>query len=339
MNKKIKILFLITSLLFILVAAATLIIFKIPNTQGRPYTLHIPQNATYEQVLDSLTHHNVLKSPLTFNITASCLKYKKIYPGKYIITPDVTNLDLVRLLRRGQHYPVKITINNIRIKQQLLDKIGNKFLFDINDLDELLSDEAFLSTYHLTPENVLSAFLPDSYELYFDITAKEFFEKMISYYEKFWDTPRQARAKEIGLTPMEAITLASIVEEENFKPDEKAIIAGLYMNRLKIGMLLQSDPTVKYALGDFTLKRILYEHLTTDSPYNTYKYAGLPPAPIRVPEKSTIDSVLHYAHHDYLYMCAKEDFSGRHNFAKTHAEHERNAQKYHRALNARGVKR
>ena len=339
MTKKNRILFLVTTLLFLLGAAMTLLIFKMPNSKGRPYSLHIPKGATYEQLLDSLAHHNVLKNQLTFKITATCLKYKTIHPGKYIIKPGENNLSLVRLLRRGQHYPVKITLNNIRIKQQLLDKIGCKFLFDINDLDSLLCDETFLATYHLTPENAISAFLPDSYEFYFDITAKEFFEKMYSYYEQYWNEQRQARAQEIGLTPMEAITLAAIVEEENFMAEEKAIIAGLYMNRLKKGMKLQSDPTVKYAVGDFTLKRILYEHLEIDSPYNTYKYAGLPPAPIRIPEKSTIDSVLYYAHHNYLYMCAKEDFSGRHNFATTHAEHSRNAKKYHQALNARNIRK
>ena len=176
-------------------------------------------------------------------------------------------------------------------------------------------------------------FIPNTYEIFYDITAEEFFEKMMSMYRNFWQGKRSEEAESIGLTEIEVSILASIVEEENHRNAEKAIIAGLYMNRLHKGINLCADPTVKFAVGDFTLKRVLNSHLETDSPYNTYKYAGLPPGPIRIPEISSIDSVLHYTHHNYLYMCAKEDFSGYHNFAVTAAQHSANAAKYHNALN------
>ena len=162
---------------------------------------------------------------------------------------------------------------------------------------------------------------------------------MNEYYQQFWDDKRKNTAKEIGLTPVQVATLASIVEEENMRPSEKAIIAGLYMNRLHKDMLLQSDPTVKFAIGDFARKRILNADLQVDSPYNTYKYKGLPPGPIRIPEASTMDSVLHYRHHNYLYMCAKEDFSGYHNFTASAAVHAQNAARYRAALNARNIKK
>lgn len=216
-----------------------------------------------------------------------------------------------------------------------MQKLSNYyFLFEWNDLYNLLNDKDFLKEYDLTPETAIAIFIPDSYEFYYDITAKEFFEKMYGYYQKFWTDERKELAQNIGFSPMEVTTLASIVEEENFRENEKAIIAGLYINRLHKGMFLQADPTVKFALHDFNIKRVLHEHLNVNSPYNTYKNPGLPPGPIRVPAKSTIDSVLHYRHHNYLYMCAKEDFSGAHNFTNNYDVHLQNARRYQAAVDA-----
>jgi UPF0755 protein len=234
---------------------------------------------------------------------------------------------------------VKFTFNNTRTVDQFVEKVGNKFFFEPEELSALLKDRDYMQQFGLSDTTAVCLFIPNTYEIYYDITAEDFLNRMSEYYRQFWTDNRKNTAEEIGLTPVQVATLASIVEEENMRPSEKAIIAGLYMNRLNKGMLLQSDPTVKFALGDFARKRILNADLQVDSPYNTYKYKGLPPGPIRIPEASTMDSVLHYRHHNYLYMCAKEDFSGYHNFTASADEHARNAARYRAALNARNIKR
>jgi UPF0755 protein len=236
-------------------------------------------------------------------------------------------------LRKGQHYPVAFTFNNVRTLSDFLQRTAGKFLFSTQELQKLLENADFIRSLGFTKETLPALFIPDTYQIYYDIDADEFVERFQTFYHNFWNEKRLEQARAISLNPNEVTTLASIVEEENYKEFEKPIIAGVYINRLRIGMRLQADPTVKFAVGDVTLKRILYKHLETDSPYNTYMYAGLPPGPIRFPAPSTIDSVLQYTKHNYLYMCAKEDFSGAHNFASTLAEHERNATKYRNALN------
>lgn len=313
--------------------------FMAENVRNTDVTVVVPPGATFEQVMDTLRKYEVLDSEKTFRRTADALKYRTMRVGKYDITDCRSNLDLVRLLRRGQHYPVKFTFNNVRTADQFVEKVGNKFFFEPEELAALLRDRAAMQKYGLTDTTAVCLFIPNTYEIYYDITAAEFLDRMYDHYQEFWTDTRRATANEIELTPVQVATLASIVEEENMRPSEKAIIAGLYINRLNKGMLLQSDPTVKFALGDFARKRILNADLQVDSPYNTYKYAGLPPGPIRIPEASTMDSVLHYRHHNYLYMCAKEDFSGYHNFTASAAVHAQNAARYRAALNARNIKR
>lgn len=313
--------------------------FFVENVQNRETVVVVPPGADFEQVMDTLRKHEVLKSEASFKKTAKALKYKTIRIGKYDISGCRTNLDLVRLLRRGQHYPVKFTFNNVRTVDQLVERVGHKFFFEPEELSALLHDRSYMKKYGLSDTTAVCLFIPNTYEIYYDITAEDFLNRMNDYYGQFWNEKRKQDAETIGLTPVQVATLASIVEEENMRPSEKAIIAGLYINRLNKGMLLQSDPTVKFAIGDFARKRILNADLQIDSPYNTYKYKGLPPGPIRIPEASTMDSVLHYRHHNYLYMCAKEDFSGYHNFTASAAEHARNAARYRAALNARNIKR
>lgn len=309
-------------------------IFFAPNTDRTQHTLIIPKNANFQQVIDSLKKNNIIKDHNSFKLAAQIMKYEKqVKCGKYHLDEGENNHKIIRRLRRGQHTPVKFTFNNIRTKEQLAEKTDGVFFFESADFYKLLNDSVFLSKYGFNSENCLTGFIPNTYEIFYDITAEEFFEKMMNLYDGFWQGSRSQEAEEIGLSKIEVSILASIVEEENHRNAEKAIIAGLYMNRLHKGMNLCADPTVKYAVGDFTLKRILNSHLEIDSPYNTYKYAGLPPGPIRIPEISTIDSVLHYSHHNYLYMCAKEDFSGYHNFAASASQHAANAAKYHKALN------
>ncbi len=341
MNKKNIIITIILGVC-VLAGIACLLFYKTffaENVKNREVTVVVPPGADFEQVMDTLRKYEVLKSEESFRKTAEALKYKTIRIGKYDISGCKTNLDLVRLLRRGQHYPVKFTFNNTRTVDQFVEKVGHKFFFEPEELSMLLKDRNYMQQFGLSDTTAVCLFIPNTYEIYYDITAEDFLNRMSEYYRQFWTDNRKNTAEEIGLTPVQVATLASIVEEENMRPSEKAIIAGLYMNRLNKGMLLQSDPTVKFALGDFARKRILNADLQVDSPYNTYKYKGLPPGPIRIPEASTMDSVLHYRHHNYLYMCAKEDFSGYHNFTASADEHARNAARYRAALNARNIKR
>lgn len=337
-----KTLFIITAIiagLFLLAVLAAAYVIFFPNTKNETdVTITIPWDTDYEQLLDTLEAHNILRNEETFDMVAHYMKYKTIRVGNYTIQPGMSNVKLVRLLRAGQHYPVKFSFNNVRTVDQLANRAGKVFFFNEEELSKLLHDNAFLSQYNVTEETCPCLFIPNSYELYYDITPEGFVEKFHQFYQQYWNEQRLQQAQEIGLTPIEVSTLASIVEEENHRPQEKAIIAGLYINRLHKGMLLQSDPTVKFALGDFARKRILLADLKVDSPYNTYKYKGLPPGPIRIPEGSTIDSVLHYTHHNYLYMCAKEDFSGYHNFTSSASVHQQNANRYRKALNARNIK-
>lgn len=340
MKKKLLITLLCLLLLGIAVIGAAAYMLFANNTAVTENTrLLVPQQTTMGQLQAQLDEQQILKSGKTFQWTCRLMRFKTPRTGKYTIEPGSSNIQLVRLLRRGQHYPVDFTFNNLRTVDQLVQKTDGKFFFEKEELAALLQDTAFLQQYGFTPYTLPSAFIPNSYQIYYDITAQEFFEKMYAEYQKFWTEKRKQLADSIGLTPSEVATLASIVEEENRKPAEKSIIAGLYINRLHKDMLLQSDPTVKFALGDFTRQRILNADLQVDSPYNTYKYRGLPPGPIRIPEASTLDSVLHYRHHDYLYMCAKEDFSGYHNFTASPAVHAQNAVRYRAALNKRNIKR
>lgn len=298
----------------------------------------IPRNATYTQVKDSLRAHQVLRNEKTFDLVVKAMRFQTMRVGHYTISPKMSNYQLVRLLRAGQHYPVKFSFNNARTIDQFVSKVGNRFFFTPEELSTLLNDSTILAKYGFNKATIPAMFIPNSYEIYYDISAEAFLDKMFNIYESFWNTQRKTKAQEIGLTPIEVSTLASIVEEENFRASEKPIIAGLYINRLHKNMLLQADPTVKFALGDFARKRILNADLQIDSPYNTYKYLGLPPGPIRIPDGSTIDAVLNYTHHDYLFMCAKEDFSGYHNFTSSAAAHAQNAARYRAALNKQNIK-
>jgi len=308
------------------------VIFFTPNTTFS--TLIIPKHATFNQVVDSLTKNNILNNTQTFKIASKILKYdKNVMRGRYQIKANETNYQLIKKLRKGQHYPVTFTFNNVRILSDFVQRTENKFLFSAQELQKLLEDADFLSSIGFTKETLPALFIPNTYQIFYDIDADEFVERFHFFYRNFWNEKRLEQARALSLTPVEVATLASIVEEENYKEFEKPIIAGVYLNRLRIGMRLQADPTVKFAVGDVTLNRILFKHLETNSPYNTYMYAGLPPGPIRFPDPSTLDSVLQYTKHNYLYMCAKEDFSGEHYFATNLAEHERNATKYRNALN------
>jgi UPF0755 protein len=304
----------------------------------KEYILLIPEEVTYKQITDSLVVNDVLISHKAFKWVAK----KKNYPtavksGRYLFQKGMNTNQIVNMLRGGLQEPVDVTFSNIRFKEDLAGRVSKYIEADSLSILNLFYDEKKIKDYGFTPATFRAMFIPNTYEFYWTTTAEEFANRMKTEYERFWNEDRRKKAEEIGLTPVEVITLASIVQAETAKNEELKRIAGLYINRLKRGQLLQADPTVRYAVGDFALRRILNSHLDTESPYNTYKYAGLPPGPIGFPETAVIDAVLDFEKHNFIYMCAKEDFSGFHYFAVTLEEHNRNAAKYRAALNANQI--
>ena len=263
---------------------------------------------------------------------------ENIPAGAYTVVPGQSEVDFLKNVYRRQQTPVKFTFNNTRTIEAVALRAGEQLLMSADSLSRLLLNEQTPGGFGFTSATFPAMFIPNTYELYWNISAPAFLTRMKKEYDLFWNQQRKEKAERAGLTPLEVCILASIVEEESNLHEEQPIIAGLYLNRLRRGMLLQADPTVKFAVGDFTLRRILNEHLKTESPYNTYLYAGLPPGPIRIPSSQAINAVLNAANHNYLYMCAKEDFSGRHNFAVSLSEHNRNAARYHSALNLRRIR-
>ena len=300
--------------------------------------LYIPENADINQVIDSLKKHQYLEDVLSFGFVSKVLGYQEnIKPGRYILTKKMTNLQAIRHLRSGVQDPVRVTFNNIRLKDDLAEKICRNVIATEDQFMELLNNPEYVSKFGFDTTTIITMFIPNTYEMYWTSSAEDIFDRMKYEYDKFWNDERIAKANELGLTPIQVSILASIVQAETIKNDEKPVVAGLYINRLERDMLLESDPTVVFALRDFGMKRVLKRHLETNSPYNTYKNLGLPPGPINLPEPSTLEAVLNYEHHNYIYMCAKEDFSGYHRFATNYRQHINNARKYQQALNRRGV--
>lgn len=263
---------------------------------------------------------------------------KKIHTGRYAITPDIGALQLLRHLRNGQQSPVKLTIPSVRTLDRLAEELAEKLMLSKKDLLTYLEDNDSCAKYGMDTATVIGLFIPNTYEVYWNISADRFLEKMQKEHDNFWSGSRKVKAQALNLTPLEVETLASIVDEETANNAEKPMVAGMYYNRLRQDMPLQADPTIKFAMKQFELRRIYNNMLRVASPYNTYVNTGLPPGPIRIASVAGIDAVLNLVHHDYLYMCAKEDFSGTHNFARTYPEHLVNAAKYSKALNERGVK-
>ena len=270
----------------------------------------------------------------------SLIRYKGYIPltGRYAIKPSDNMRYLHRRLSMGYQTPVRLTIGSVRTLDRMARNVARQLMIDSTEVAVLFNDTAYIHSIGYSKETLPALFIPNTYEVYWDMSAEDFMKRMQKEHKAYWNEERMQKAQAIGLTPVEVATLASIVEEETANQAEKPMVAGLYINRLKKGMLLQADPTVKFSMQDFGLKRILYKHLEVDSPYNTYKHAGLPPGPIRVPSYQGLESVLNYTKHNYLYMCAKEDFSGTHNFAITSAQHAANARRYQQALNKRGIR-
>lgn len=282
-----------------------------------------------------------LPQRMAFSLLATLTGYDRhIHPGRYDASRGTSTLTLFRHLRNGSQSPVRLTVPPLRTVDDLADFLGEHLEPSADQFYEALTDTAVLHLYNKEPETAVCLFLPNTYEVYWTSSPKELLERMDRESKAYWTPEHTAKLDGIlpGFTQDEAITLASIVEQETQNNGERPAVAGMYINRLKQHMPLQADPTVKFALQDFGIKRILHEHLKVDSPYNTYKNTGLPPGPICIPSLASLNAVLNYDHHDYLYMCAKEDFSGTHNFARTYSEHLKNAARYALELNRRGIK-
>ena len=261
-----------------------------------------------------------------------------IRTGRYAVDAKTGGLQTFRHFRNGQQAPVSLTIPSVRTKERLAEEIARHLMLSTGDLTALLDDEAVCGDYGLDTLTIQTLFIPNTYDVYWNISPKNLLDRMKRESDRFWTPERKGKAETAGMTPVEVITMASIVDEETANDAEKSMVAGMYVNRLKAGMPLQADPTIKYAWRRFDLRRIYNKLLFIDSPYNTYRNTGLPPGPIRIPSVAGIDAVLNHIHHNYMYMCAKEDFSGTHNFAVTYDEHLKNAAKYSEALNRRGIK-
>ena len=307
------------------------------NTTKSTY-VYIPSGADFDTVVKIMKEAEVLKNINSFIWLAKKKNYPNhIYSGKYKIEGNTNNNDLINKFRSGHQEPVKVIFNSVRTLSQLAGKIARQIEPDSVTLLQHFYNGSIIQNYGLKRETISCIFLPNTYEFWWNCSAATFMNKMHKEYMRFWNTNRKNQAKAINLTPQEVITLASIVDEETLYNDEMPRVAGVYINRLKKRMHLQADPTLKFALGDFSIKRVLNRHKKIDSPYNTYKRYGLPPGPISIPSIAAIKAVLNYETHNFLYFCAKPDFSGYHNFAKTLSKHNINARNYQRALNKQRI--
>jgi len=328
--------------ILILVAIALVGLFRVfgPNTgsftQGQ--YLYVRTGSDYEQLKGALRAGGFVSDMWSFELLAKAAKLPgHVRPGKYKINEGMSNYNMVRMLRSNKQTPVKLVINKVRTKRDLITLISANLEADSTTLQHLLQDPVYLARFGADTNTVLCIFMPDSYEFYWNTTADKAVRKIAQNYTRFWDDARKQQAQAHNLTPNQAIIVASIVDEETNMLDDKPNIASVYLNRLRIGMKLEADPTVKFAVGDFTIRRIRGAMLDNPSPYNTYKYAGLPPGPICTPAPSSIKAVLEAPKTTYLYFCANADFSGRSAFASTYDEQLKNAHAYQKALNERGI--
>lgn len=296
---------------------------------------YIRTGSTYASVKDSLAKKNIVAHIGIFDRVAGYLNYDRLVkPGKYKITEGISLVNLVRMLKSGNQAPVNLVINKLRTKEDFAKKIGENFESDSAVVSQFLNNRDSLSAYGLDTNTVLTAIIPNTYTLTWNTTVPKIFRRLYTTGKKFWNSQREAEALALGLDTKKVYILASIVEEETNRQDDKGKIASVYLNRMRNGMRLAADPTVKFALRDFGLKRIYFKHLSFPSPYNTYLNAGLPPGPICTPSIKTIDAVLQQPATDYLYFVARPDFSGYSNFAAGYEEHKRNARAYQQALDS-----
>lgn len=337
--------------LFLLLALATaFIVFwkyysKVftPNVflEKKEQFIYIKTGSDLNDIAENLYAKGLLQDTVSFLWLARKKNYhNNIYPGRYGIENRMNNNELINLLRSGKQTPVQLTFNSIRNKEGIASSISAQLELDSAELMDKLDDENLAARYGFSKETFLSMFIPNTYEFYWNTSSNEFIKRMAEEYKRFWNEERKRKAGQLGLSQSEVSILASIVQAEQLThPSERPVIAGLYLNRIRIGMPLQSDPTIIYALGDFSIKRVLNKDKKINSKYNTYLYKGLPPGPINLPEISSIDAVLNHKKHNYLYMCAKADFSGFHHFSDNLRQHNVYAAQYRRELNKREILR
>ena len=333
--------YLITTAICLMVIISLIFIYfftAMSNTDKAEY-IYIDRDDNIDSVyakLEPISQQFPLKG---FKTLARHLDYTdKIRTGRYKIMPGECAVTVLKHLKSGMQDPIKLTIPSVRTIEDLASRLSDKIMLDSTEIDKMLKDSAVCKKYGYDEQTIISMFIPNTYNVYWDVSAEKFLNRMQREHDAFWNFGRKTKAEKLNMTPVQVMTLASIVDEETANNGEKPMIAGMYYNRLAKDMPLQADPTIKFAIRDFSIKRIYHKMLMTDSPYNTYKNTGLPPGPIRIPTIAGIDAVLNMDDHDYIYMCAKEDFSGTHNFAATYEEHKKNARKYSEALNKRGIR-
>ena len=299
---------------------------------------NIPTGANFKYVQNSLYDLGIVNDLVSFSFLSKLKRYdQSIKPGSYLLQADMSNRDAINMLRSGDQVPIKLTYSNARSLEVLAAKIAAYLEFDSAAMMSSLSNSDVASSYGFTKETFMCMFLPNTYEVYITDQPVVVLDRIYSAYKIFWNPERMAKAEALNLTPEEVIVLASIVDAETNQMDEAPTVAGVYINRLNKNIKLQADPTLIFALGDYTIKRVLYEHMQVNSPYNTYKYAGLPPGPINLPSIAAIEAVLNYEKSDYLYFCANPDFTGNHIFARTLSQHNKNARLLHLALNKKKI--
>lgn len=313
-------------------------IYFAPNISGNQPYLFIKTGATVANVYQEIQDKDLLKDTESFRQAAEKMDLAdKLKPGRYKLAKGMNNRSLINMIKAGNQEPVKLKFHNFRKKENFAAYLAKNMEADSISFLKVLDSAALVEKYGFTTDNSYTMYIPNTYELYWNTTPIEFFERMQKEYDKFWNASRKQKAAALNLTPQQVTILASIVDGEALYDKEMPAIAGLYLNRLNRGILLQADPTVIFANDDFTVKRVTGALLRVESRYNTYKYAGLPPGPIMMPSINAIDAVLNHEKNNYIYMCAKADFSGYHAFAETKAQHEVNANAYRAALNKRNI--
>lgn len=323
-----------------LMAAFTFYYFFTPlNAEGKTVYIYIDNDDNIDSVINKIRPHSRAHAMKAYTTLVRHSHYAEhIRPGRYALDPHTSTFNTFRHIKNGIQEPLKLTIPPVRTMERLAAVIGNKLLADSTEISNAINDPAIQRELGVNDTTFTAMIIPNTYDVYWNISPKKFLMRMKKEYDNFWNNERKGQAQALGLTKLQVATLASIIDEETANDEEKPAIAAMYLNRLRIGMPLQADPTVKFALNDFTLKRIYNNMLTVKSPYNTYVNTGLPPGPIRIPTLASLLAVLEPDQHDYLYMCAKEDLSGTHRFARTYQEHLQNAKRYADALNQRGIK-
>ncbi len=340
MKRKIK--YVVAALVLVAVLVGSFVFYKIFGPVVKPVggkaILYIPTNASYDTVLKIIGSDVTLDNPALFRWIAKQKHFAEhIRPGRYVVEGTSNYNTFINMLRSGRQAPVRVTFNNIRTLNQLAGKIGREIEADSSEILDFLDTPSNYLSDGFDKATIISLFIPNTYEFYWNTDPRELYDRMLREYHTFWNEKRLNEAKKIGLTPIEVSILASIIDDEVVKADEKPRIAGVYLNRLKRGMPLQACPTIKFALNDFTITRVLKKYLQVDSPYNTYKHRGFPPGPIGCPSVEGIEAVLHAEKNDFLYFAAKPDFSGYHNFSRTLAEHNHYAALYQKELDKRKI--